>query len=149
MYRVSEASDVISPPQVPSGEIPTACACHVFGVCFRLYDENEFTSRPEFTAPEITRTNLASVILQMLNLKLGDIQKFPFVQRPEQKQINDGYALLFELKAVDKNRHITKLGKQLALFPVDLRFSRMLIAAGQTGCLAEILIIVSGLTICY
>jgi len=93
------------------------------------------------------RTNLAAVILQMLYLKLGDIQKFPFVQRPDQKQINDGYALLFELEAVDENRHITRVGKQLARFPVDLRFSRMLVAAGQSGCLAEMLIIASGLSI--
>ncbi|MCS5573734.1 MAG: ATP-dependent RNA helicase HrpA, partial [Pseudomonadales bacterium] len=123
------------------------CGRTTEGVCFRLYAEDEFAARPEYTAPEIMRTNLAAVILQMLNLKLGDIQKFPFVQRPSQKQINDGYALLFELGAVDKNRHITRLGKQLSRFPIDLRFSRMLVAAGQTGCLEEMLIIASGLSI--
>ena len=117
------------------------------GVCFRLYEEEDFEARPEFTAPEIMRTNLAAVILQMLQLKLGDISKFPFVQRPDQKQINDGYALLFELNAVDRNRHMTRLGKQLARFPVDLRFSRMLIAANQFGCLDEVLVIASGLSI--
>ncbi len=117
------------------------------GVCFRLYGEDDFAKRPLYTEPEIMRTNLATVILQMLNLKLGDIQKFPFVQRPNQKQINDGYALLFELGAVDKNRHITKLGKQIGRFPVDLRFSRMLLAAGHTGCLSEMLIIASGLSV--
>lgn len=117
------------------------------GVCFRLYSEDDFESRPAFTEPEILRTNLAAVILQMLQLKLGDISRFPFIERPDQKQINDGFTLLFELGAVNKGRHITRLGKQLARFPVDLRFARMLIAAGQTGCLAELLVIASGLTI--
>ena len=123
------------------------CGRTAAGVCFRLYSQDEFSARPEYTAPEIMRTNLAAVILQMLSLKLGDIQKFPFVQRPDQKQINDGYALLFELGAVDRHRRVTRLGKQLSRFPVDLRFARMLVAAGQTGCLAEVLIIASGLSI--
>jgi ATP-dependent helicase HrpA len=117
------------------------------GVCFRLYSLDDFESRPAFTEPEILRTNLASVILQMLQLRLGDISKFPFVERPDQRQINDGYALLFELGAVNRERHITRLGKQLARFPVDLRFARMLVAASQMGCLHELLIISSALTI--
>ena len=117
------------------------------GVCFRLYSEEDFAERAEFTEPEILRTNLASVILQMLQLKLGDIERFPFIERPNQKQINDGFALLFELGAVDRKRHISKLGKQLARFPVDLRFARMLMAAGQWGALNELLIITSALTI--
>ncbi len=117
------------------------------GVCFRLYSEDDFSARPAFTEPEILRTNLAAVILQMLQLRLGEIDRFPFVERPNQKQINDGFALLFELGAVDKQRRITRLGKQLARFPVDLRFARMLIAAGRTGCLEEVLIIASALTI--
>ncbi|MFT7219459.1 MAG: ATP-dependent helicase HrpA [Candidatus Azotimanducaceae bacterium] len=117
------------------------------GVCFRLFSEDDFEDRPEFTEPEILRTNLASVILQMLHLKLGDVDRFPFVERPDRKQINDGFALLFELGAVDQRRHVTRLGKQLARFPVDLRFARMLVAAGQMGCLEEVLIIASALTI--
>ncbi|MBT4161943.1 MAG: ATP-dependent RNA helicase HrpA, partial [Gammaproteobacteria bacterium] len=117
------------------------------GVCFRLFSGEDFEARPAFTEPEILRTNLAAVILQMLHLKLGDISKFPFVERPDQKQINDGFTLLFELGAVDRQRNITRLGKQLSLFPVDLRFARMLIAAAQMGCLEEVLIIASGLTI--
>lgn len=117
------------------------------GVCYRLYSEEDFAERPEFTEPEILRTNLASVILQMLQLKLGDIDKFPFLERPNQKQINDGFALLFELGAVDRKRHISKLGKQLARFPIDLRFARMLLAASQWGALNELLVITSALTI--
>lgn len=117
------------------------------GVCFRLYSQEDFEARPAFTEPEILRTNLASVILQMLQLRLGDIQRFPFVERPEQKQINDGFALLFELGAVDRHRQITRLGRQLSRFPIDLRFARMLIAAAQFGSLEEMLIVVSALTI--
>lgn len=117
------------------------------GVCFRLYSIEDFESRPAFTEPEILRTNLASVILQMLQLRLGDIGKFPFVERPDQRQINDGYALLFELQAVNRDRQITRMGKQLASFPLDLRFARMLIAASQMGCLHELLVIASALTV--
>ena len=123
------------------------CGRTAAGVCFRLYAEDDYESRPKYTTPEIMRTNLAAVILKMLNLKLGDIQKFPFVQRPDQKQINDGYALLFELGAVDRHRRITRLGKRLSRFPVDLRFARMLLAAGDIGCLSEVLIVVSGLSV--
>jgi len=117
------------------------------GVCFRLYSEDEFNDRAQFTEPEILRTNLAAVILQMLQLKLGDIARFPFLEKPNQKQVNDGFALLHELGAVDANRAITRLGRQLARFPTDLRFARMLVAAGQMGCLHELLIITSALAV--
>ncbi len=117
------------------------------GECFRLYSEDDFDGRDEFTTPEILRTNLASVILQMLNLRLGDMSKFPFVERPNPKQVNDGFQLLFELGAVDGKRQITKLGRQLARFPIDLRYARMLLSAAKTGCLSELLVITSGLTI--
>ncbi len=117
------------------------------GVCIRLYAEEDFLARAEFTQPEIMRTNLASVILQMLVLRLGDITEFPFVEPPEQRQINDGFHLLFELQAVDSNRRITRLGKDMARFPVDLRFARMLMAAGATGCLTELLTITSALSV--
>ncbi len=117
------------------------------GICVRLYSEEDYEARPEFTEPEILRTNLASVILQMLHLRLGDISRFPFVERPNQRQINDGFSLLFELGAVDKKKQITRLGKHLARFPVDLRFARMLMAAARTGCLKEVLVIASALTI--
>lgn len=117
------------------------------GVCFRLYDEEDFAARPEFTTPEILRTNLASVILQMLSLHLGDIAKFPFIERPEQRQINDGFHLLNELGAVDDKRNLTRLGKEMARLPIDLRLARMLIEAGKNGCLVEVLIIVSALAV--
>ncbi len=117
------------------------------GVCFRLYSQDDFEERPEYTEPEILRTNLAAVILQMLQLRLGDIGRFPFVERPGQKQINDGFALLYELSAVDRHRQITRLGRQLSRFPIDLRFARMLIAASQYGALQELLVIVSALTV--
>ena len=117
------------------------------GECFRLYSEEDFLSRSDFTHPEILRTNLAAVILQMLNLRLGDISKFPFVEKPEQRQINDGYHLLGELQAVDQSRRITQLGKDMARLPIDLRLGRMLLEAGKRGCLSEVLTIVSVLAI--
>ncbi len=117
------------------------------GVCFRLYSEQDFESRPEFTQPEMMRTNLASVILQMLQLRLGDMAKFPFVERPEQRQINDGFHLLYEIGAVDRHRRITRQGRDIADFPIDLRFARMLLEAGRTGCLTEMLVITSALSV--
>ena len=115
------------------------------GVCIRLYDEEDFTLRNEFTEPEIQRTNLASVILQMENQKLGHIEDFPFVEPPEDRLINDGYKLLFELGAIDKTNTITKIGKQLAHFPIDPKLARILLQAVKEGSLAEVLIIVSAL----
>ena len=117
------------------------------GVCFRLYSEQDFLSRQDFTSPEILRTNLASVILQMLNLRLGEIAKFPFLEKPDQRQINDGYHLLFELRAVDQHKRITRLGRDMSRLPIDLRLARMLIEAGKRGCLREVLTIVSALAI--
>jgi ATP-dependent helicase HrpA len=115
------------------------------GVCLRLYSEEDFLSRTQFTSPEILRTNLASVILQMLTLNLGDISLFPFLEKPEQRQISDGYQLLYELRAVEKNKKISKLGKEMARLPVDLRLARMLLEANKQGCLSEVLTIVSAL----
>jgi ATP-dependent helicase HrpA len=117
------------------------------GVCFRLYSEDDFLGRPEFTPPEIMRTNLASVILQMLQLNMGDISKFPFVEKPDQRQINDGFHLLNEIRATDQNRKITRLGKDISKFPIDLKLARMLLEAGRTGCLREVLIITSALSV--
>ena len=117
------------------------------GICIRLFSEQDFNNRPEFTDPEIQRTNLASVILQMLTLRMGDIEKFPFVDPPDRRMINDGFKLLEELGAVDKRRQLTKVGKTLARFQVDPRMARMLIAAAQQNCLKEVLIIVSALSI--
>ncbi|MFT4712458.1 MAG: ATP-dependent helicase HrpA [Candidatus Azotimanducaceae bacterium] len=115
------------------------------GICFRLYSEEDFLSRPEFTTPEILRTNLGAVILQMLNLKLGNINQFPFIERPEQRQINDGYQLLFELQAVDERKNISRIGRDMARFPIDLKLARMLLAAGKSNCLNEVLIVVSAM----
>ncbi len=117
------------------------------GLCIRLYDEEEFQQRPEFTDPEILRTNLASVILQMLHMRLGDINDFPFLEAPEARMIRDGYTLLNELAAVNDNGHLTPLGKQLARLPVDPRIGRMVIEAQQQKSLAEILVIASALSI--
>ncbi len=117
------------------------------GVCYRLYDEQDFDSRPEFTDPEIQRTNLAAVILQMLQLRIGDIRKFPFVDKPENRFISDGFKLLEELQAVDNKGTITKLGRQLHSLPVDPRLSRIIMEAQKYNCVKEALIIVSGLSI--
>jgi len=117
------------------------------GTCIRLYSEEDFNSRPEFTDTEITRTNLASVILQMLVLRLGDIESFPFVEPPETNAVRDGFKVLEELGAVSSGERITRLGRQMARFPVDPRLARILIEANRNHCLREILIIVSALSI--
>ena len=117
------------------------------GTCYRLYSEEDFTGRPEFTAPEILRTNLAAVILQMQHLRLGDIGKFPFIEPPSHKQIRDGYQLLEELSLVDQNGAITALGRDISGLPVDPRLARMLWQAREEGCLNEILSLVSFLSV--
>ena len=117
------------------------------GVCIRLYSEEDFQSRPLFTDPEILRTHLAAVILQMSALNLGRPEDFPFVDPPDSRQISDGFRLLFELQAVDDQRAITEQGRQLAKLPVDPRLGRMLLAAQQEGVLREALIIVAALAI--
>lgn len=117
------------------------CGRESDGVCVRLYAEDEFSLRDAFTPPEILRTNLASVILQMATQELGEPEDFPFVDPPDTRQINDGYRLLQELKAVDDSRRVTSLGKQIAALPVDPRLARMLIAASHLGCVAEMLIL--------
>ncbi|MBA4502038.1 ATP-dependent RNA helicase HrpA [Marinobacterium marinum] len=117
------------------------------GVCIRLYSEDDFLARPEFTDAEIRRTNLAAVILQMLQLKLGDIRDFPFVDPPDTRLVNDGYKLLEELGAVDGRRGMTAVGRQLARLPVDPRIARMVIEAAKQGALKEILVIASALSV--
>ncbi len=115
------------------------------GVCIRLYDEDDFNQRAEFTEPEIQRTNLAAVILQMENQRLGHIDDFPFVEPPESRLINDGYMLLFELGAIDNANTLTRMGKQLARLPIDPKLARMLLQADKEGALNEVLIVVSAL----
>lgn len=120
------------------------------GICIRLYDEQDFLGRDAFTDPEILRTNLASVILQMLALGLGEIAKFPFVQPPDTRFINDGMRLLQELQAVttDAGRvKLTALGRQLARLPIDPRYARMVLAAPEFLALEEVIIITAGLSI--
>ncbi|HKE94151.1 MAG TPA: ATP-dependent RNA helicase HrpA, partial [Povalibacter sp.] len=117
------------------------CGRESEGICIRLFAEDDFTQRPQFTPPEILRTNLASVILQMATLGLGEPEEFPFVDPPDTRLINDGYRLLQELKAVDDARQVTSLGRQIAALPLDPRLARMLIAAGHHGCVAEMLLL--------
>lgn len=116
------------------------------GICIRLYSDDDFQARPEFTEAEIHRTNLASVILQMAYAGMGEMESFPFVDPPDQRMINDGLRLLRELNAYDEEG-ITKTGREMAAFPLDPQLSRMLIEARLENCLAEILIIVSALAI--
>ncbi|MFI9404383.1 ATP-dependent RNA helicase HrpA [Nocardia sp. NPDC052316] len=133
------------------------------GICIRLYSEDDFESRPAFTEPEILRTNLAAVILQMTALGLGDIENFPFVEAPDKRAIRDGIALLEELGALgrrssaskdtvetrtdDYGLTLTPIGRDMAQLPVDPRMARMLVQAHGNGCLAEVLIIVAALSI--
>ncbi len=117
------------------------------GICFRLYDEADFLNRPEFTDPEILRTNLASVILQMATSGLGEIRDFPFLEAPDRRQVNDGYKLLEELSAVDDKRRVTRLGRTMARLPLDPRLARMLVTSADHGSLAEVLIVIAGLSV--
>jgi ATP-dependent helicase HrpA len=117
------------------------------GIAIRLYSEDDFNQRDEFTQPEILRTNLASVILQMSTLNLGKIEHFPFVEPPDGRMIRDGFKLLYEIGAVDDAYKVTPLGRQLAHLPIDVRLGRMLLAANNEGALREVLIIVSALAI--
>ena len=122
------------------------------GVCIRLYEQDDLESRDLFTEPEILRTNLASVILQMTALGLGDVGAFPFLDPPDQRAVRDGYGLLEELGAIQpdtgaKERRLTEVGRRLARLPVDPRLGRMVLEAEQHGCVREVLVIASALSI--
>ncbi|TVO36969.1 ATP-dependent RNA helicase HrpA [Vibrio algivorus] len=122
------------------------------GICIRLYSEEDFNSRPEFTDPEILRTNLASVILQMTSLGLGDIEAFPFVEAPDKRNIQDGVRLLEELGAINPNakdpkKRLTAIGRKLARLPIDPRLARMVLESVKYNCLQEVMIIASALSI--
>ncbi|GHF44903.1 ATP-dependent helicase [Streptomyces mashuensis] len=122
------------------------------GICIRLYAEDDFLSRPEFTDAEILRTNLASVILQMTAAGLGDIEKFPFIDAPDRRNIKDGVALLQELGALDPEqkdpkKRLTPLGRKLAQLPVDPRLARMVLEADKNGCVREVMVIAAALSI--
>ncbi|MFF3264769.1 ATP-dependent RNA helicase HrpA [Streptomyces sp. NPDC002932] len=127
------------------------------GICIRLYSEDDFVTRPEFTDPEILRTNLASVILQMTAAGLGDIEKFPFIDPPDHRNIRDGVQLLQELGALEqeekspgegkKGQRLTPLGRKLSQLPVDPRLARMVIEAERNGCVREVMVIAAALSI--
>ena len=122
------------------------------GICIRLYGKDDYLTRPEFTEPEILRTSLASVILQMAALDLGDVESFPFLDPPDARAVRDGIALLHELGAVDPDRpgggrRLTGIGRDLAKLPLDPRLGRMVIEADRTGCLREVLVIAAALAI--
>ncbi|MBV4541278.1 ATP-dependent RNA helicase HrpA [Pseudomonas vlassakiae] len=117
------------------------------GICIRLYSEEDFNSRPAFTDPEILRTNLAAVILQMLHLRLGAIDAFPFIEPPDGKAISDGFNLLQELSAVNRENQLTPIGRQLARLPIDPRLGRMLLEGARQGSLQEVLIVTSALSV--
>ncbi|TAN53617.1 MAG: ATP-dependent RNA helicase HrpA [Methylococcaceae bacterium] len=117
------------------------------GICIRLYSAEDYAARPEFTEPEILRTNLASVILQMRSLNLGDISQFPFLEPPDERLIRDGVKTLQELHALDDQQNLTPIGRQLAKLPVDPRLGRMLVAAAQNNCLTEVAVIAAGLSL--
>jgi len=117
------------------------------GICVRLYDDEGFAARPKYTDPEILRSSLAAVILRMSALSLGDVEGFPFVEPPTSRAISDGYQLLQELGAVDSARQLTPLGRELARLPVDPRVGRMVLAASHSGCVAEMLVIASALSV--
>ena len=117
------------------------------GVCIRLFSEEDFNSRPEFTDPEIVRSNLAAVILRMASLNLGDVAAFPFLEMPDSRYINDGFQVLLELGAVNEHNRLTRLGEQMARLPIDPKIARILLAAKKHDCMAEILVIASALSI--
>jgi ATP-dependent helicase HrpA len=128
------------------------CGRTADGICIRLYDEEDFAQRPRFTDPEILRTSLASVILQMAALELGDVEQFPFLDPPDARQVRDGVALLRELGALEPaaagpGHRLTPLGRRLAQLPVDPRFGRMVLEADRLGCAEEAIVIAAALSI--
>ncbi len=117
------------------------------GICIRLYSEDDFSARETYTPPEILRTNLARVILQMESLSLGAVAEFPFPDPPDERLVNDGYRLLGELQAIDDDRRLTELGRSIARLPVDPRLARMLREAERHGALSELLTLTAVLSI--
>ena len=123
------------------------CGREAPGVCIRLYGEQDFAGRPEYTDPEIIRTNLASVILTMKSLRLGEVTKFPFIDPPDHSLIHDGYETLHELGAVDDDGNLTSVGNELARMPVDPSIGRMILAGSKENALAEVLVIAAALSV--
>lgn len=150
-YRTKVQRLPIEPiSQASANQRKGRCGRVAEGICIRLYSEQDFLNRPEFTDPEILRTNLASVILQMTALGFEDIESFPFVDAPDKRHIQDGLRLLEELEAiktVKQRRQLTAIGRQLAQLPVDPRLAKMLLTGAKLGCLYELMVIVSALSI--
>jgi ATP-dependent helicase HrpA len=117
------------------------------GVCIRLYSEDDFNERPLYTDPEVLRTNLASVILQMKAFNLGRLEDFPFLDGPDYRQVRDGYQTLFELNALDEEHNLTPLGRIMARLPIDPKVARVIIEANELDCLREVLVIASALSV--
>jgi ATP-dependent helicase HrpA len=117
------------------------------GIAIRLYSEQDYLDRPRFTDPEILRTNLASVLLQMADLRLGDIARFPFLDPPDARQVRDGLQVLRELGAIGDSQRLTQVGRRMARLPLDPHLARMVLAAQDAGCVREVVTIAAGLTI--
>ncbi|MGA7439679.1 MAG: ATP-dependent RNA helicase HrpA, partial [Luteibacter sp.] len=117
------------------------------GICYRLYEEQEFLLRPEFTDPELLRSSLANVILRMLALDLGEVEDFPFLEAPDPRVVADGYRRLAEIGAIDDDRRLTGIGRTVARLPIDVQLARMLVEARRLGSLADLMTIVSFLSI--
>ena len=160
LARISRYSTRTKVQRLPIEEISRASANQrsgrsgrtADGIAIRLYSEESFESRPEFTDPEILRTNLASVILQMISLRLGDITEFPFIQPPDHKAVRDGLMLLHELGAITHKEHdgapaLTGIGRDIARIPVDPKMARMLVEANRLGVLDDVTVIVAAMTI--
>lgn len=147
-YRTKVQQLPIEPiSQASANQRAGRCGRMSDGICIRLYSEDDYNQRPAFTTPEILRTNLAAVILQMLQLRIGDVRHFPFLEPPDNRLINDGFALLKELQAVDSKDRLTSSGQRQAQFSVDPRLARMLLAAETEGCVREVLVIAAALSI--
>ena len=155
LARVSRYSPTRKLQRLPVEKISRAsadqrtgrCGRVASGICIRLYGEDDYAARPSYTDPEIRRTSLADVILRMKALAIGDIETFPFIDRPGRQQVNDGLRHLLELGALDDRKRITALGRRIARIPVDPRIARMLLAAEQEGCLEEAVIITAALSL--
>ncbi len=154
LARISRYSRRLKVQRLPIEKISQAsanqragrCGRVADGICIRLYAEDDFDARPAFTDPEILRTNLAWVVLQMIALDLGEITAFPFVDPPDARAVQDGLALLHELGALD-GPTLTPVGRALSTLPVDPRLGRMLVEADRTGCLREVLVIAAALSV--
>ena len=147
-YRNKVDQLLIEPvSQASANQRSGRCGRVADGICIRLYSEEDFARRSAFTDSEIMRTNLASAILRMKSLKLGDVRAFPFVQAPPNRAIVDGISLLKELNALDDRERLTEVGRALSKLPVDPKVARMLLAAKDNGALSEVLIIASALSV--